>query len=216
VTAMPVQSTTDAGRSVLGEALQWALPRLVGYVVAAIASVVAFTIWAVVYTYVWPGMPPISIEPPAPPAVNVPASPAPTPPIVVDPDPPAVAAVPGERIPEGLPIASTRKLVVYLSSAAPLSTTPDPPPPLQKLGQIEDVQVGNDGKVIFYIVNVGDWFGSEKDIAVPSQKVTWLKGQNYGTKQDVWTPVVSMTKADVQNAPKQIFDPAAKKWLPAQ
>jgi hypothetical protein len=63
------------------------------------------------------------------------------------------------------------------------------------------------------ILNVGDWFldESEKDIAVPSQKMTWVKGQN-----SEWTPVVSMTKADVQNAPKQIFDPAAKKWLPAQ
>jgi hypothetical protein len=31
-----------------------------------------------------------------------------------------------------------------------------------------------------------------------------------------WTPVVAMTKADVQNAPKQTFDPATKKWVPAQ
>lgn len=223
---MPVQSTTEAGRSVLSEALHWALPRLAGYVLAAIASVVAFTIWAVVYTYVWPGKPPISIEPSAAPAVNVPAS-TPTPPIV-DPDAAPQAAteaatapaetVPGDRIPEGLPITSTRKLLVYLNSSDssfPFSTGSQLPP-FDKLGQIEHVQVGNDGKVVFYIVNVGDWFGSEKDIAVPSQKVTWLKGQNYWTKQDAWTPVVSMTKADVQNAPKQTFDPAANKWLPAQ
>ena len=83
-----------------------------------------------------------------------------------------------------------------------------------KVGQIADVLFGNDQKVDIYILNVvGDWFldGSEKNIAVQSQMMTWIKGQD-----SEWTAVVSTTKADMQNAPKQIFDPASKKWMPAQ
>jgi hypothetical protein len=199
----PLMSAADtAGRSLLSEALHWALPRLAIYVLAAVGSVLAFTIWAAIYTYVWPGMPAAtSIEIPAPPPVSVPASPAPAPPIVV-PDPaPAVAQVPGDRIPEGLPMAP----YVYNVNS-------------DKVGKIAAVLLGNDRKVDVYILAVGDWFldGSEKVIAVPSQKMTWVKEQNYETKQYEWTAVVSMTKVDVQNAPKQIFDFDAKKWVPAQ
>lgn len=163
---------------------------LAGYVLAALAAVLAFTIWAVVYTYVWPAKPPVSIEPPAP-----------TPPIALPDHAPAVAVIPGDRIPDALPFAT----YVYNVNS-------------DKVGQIAAVLLGNDRKVDAYIVNVGDWFldGSEKNIAVPSQKMTWLRGQNYSTKEYEWTAVVSMTKADMQNAPKQIFDPAAKKWVPAQ
>jgi hypothetical protein len=139
-------------------------------VAAALGSVVA--IWAVVYTYVWPGKPPAS------------------------PDAPAVAGIPGDRLPDELPIAP----YVYNVNS-------------DKVGTIAAVLLGNDHKVDLYIVNVGNWFldKSEKDVAVPSQKMTWVKGQN-----NEWTPVVSMTKADVQNAPKQIINPATKKWVPAQ
>lgn len=203
---MSVQNT-DVGRSILGEALHWALPRFAGYVLVAIASVVAFTIWAVVYTYVWPGKPTPAIETPRglmPPRARVPADNEPGhqgPPMASVPATTAVAAVPGNRIPEGLPIAT----YVYNTNS-------------DKVGKIVDVLRGKDGKVDLYIVGVGDWFlnGSEKSIAVPSQKITWVKEQNYGTKQYEWTAVVSMTKADVQNAPKQIFDFDAKKWVPAQ
>jgi hypothetical protein len=195
-------SATETSRSPFREVLNWALPELAGYVLAALGAVFVFTVWAVIYTYVWPGKPAAtSIEIPAPPPVSVPASPAPTPPIVV-PDPaPAVAQVPGDRIPEGLPIAP----YVYNVNS-------------DKVGKIAAVLLGNDRKVDVYILAVGDWFldGSEKVIAVPSQKMTWVKEQNYGTKQYEWTAVVSMTKADVQNAPKQIFDFDAKKWVPAQ
>jgi hypothetical protein len=139
-----------------------------------------------VYTYDWP---------------RVPTSPASKPPIVVPDHAPAVAEIPGDRLPDELPFAQ----YVYNVNS-------------DKIGQIAAVLLGNDRKIDLYIVSVGDWFldGSEKNIAVPPQKLTWVKGQNYSTKQYEWTPVVAMTKADVQNAPKQIFDPAAKKWVPAQ
>ena len=164
--------------------------RLAGYVLAAFGAVLAFSIWTVIYLYVWPGKPSASIEPPAP-----------TPPIVLPGHAPTVAVIPGDRIPDELPFAT----YVYNVNS-------------DKVGQIAAVLLGNDRKVALYIVKVGDWFldGSEKDIAVPSQKMTWARGQNYSTKQYEWTAVLSMTKADVQNAPKQIFDPAAKKWVPAQ
>ena len=116
------------------------------------------------------------------------------------PDNSAVAEVPGDRLPPTLPIAP----YVYNVNG-------------DKVGQIAAVLFGNDQKVDLYIVSVGDWFlGFEKNIAVPSQKMAWVKGQKYLTNQNEWTPVVSMTKADVQNAPTQIFDPAAKRWVPAQ
>src|SRR6516225_9786276 len=54
---MSVQSTIDIGRSLLRETLRWALPRLAIYVFGVLGAVFAFTIWAVIYTYVWPGKP---------------------------------------------------------------------------------------------------------------------------------------------------------------
>ena len=112
------------------------------------------------------------------------------------PDKSAVAEVPGDHLPPTLPIAP----YVYNVNG-------------DKVGQIAGVLFGNDQKVDIYILNIGDWFldGSEKNIAVPSQKMTWIKGQD-----SEWTAVVSTTKADMQNAPKHIFDPASKKWMPAQ
>ena len=65
MTVMSVQSTIDIGRSLLRETLRWALPRLAIYVFGVLGAVFAFTIWAVIYTYVWPGKPP-SIEAPPP------------------------------------------------------------------------------------------------------------------------------------------------------
>jgi hypothetical protein len=45
---MSVQSTIDIGRSLLREALRWALPRLAIYVFGVLGAVFAFTIWAVI------------------------------------------------------------------------------------------------------------------------------------------------------------------------
>jgi sporulation protein YlmC with PRC-barrel domain len=194
---MSVQSTTDSGRPLLG-ALHWALPRLAGYVLAALGSVLAFTIWAVVYTYVWPSKP-VSIEAPAP-AISLEA-PAPTP--FVDPTPSAPAPVGVgpliSYIPsDALPITHLRKLPVYDVSNA-------------KIGRIEDVLVGYDGKVIAYILGVGGGFlgTGEKDIAVPFEAVQFKKKDD-----STWFSVLYMTKEAVQKAPKQKFDPAAMMWAP--
>jgi hypothetical protein len=193
VTAMPVQSTADAGRSLLGEALHWALPRLAGYVLAALGSVLAFTIWAVVYTYVWPGKPP-AIEPPASPTIETPA------PVVVPPAPPPAVFGPAiSQVPsDALPIKNLWKAYLYDLTDA-------------KIGQIEDVLVGQDGKVVAYIVGIGGEFlgGQQKDIAVPFQAVQFKKRDD-----STWSPVLYMTKDAVKNAPKQKFDPAIMMWVP--
>jgi PRC-barrel domain protein len=162
---------------------------LAGYVLAAFGAVLAFSIWAVIY-YFWRGNPPASIEPPAP-----------TSPIVLPDHAPAVAVIPGDRIPDGLPFA----MYVYNVNG-------------DKVGQIAAVLLGNDQRVAIYIVKIGESFldGADKDIAVPAQKLTWIRGQNYSTKQYEWTAVVTMTRADMENASKQIFDLDAKKWVPAQ
>jgi hypothetical protein len=49
----------------------WVKP-VAGYVLAALGAVLAFTIWAVVYTYVWPGRAPPAVEQPTTTPVVVP------------------------------------------------------------------------------------------------------------------------------------------------
>jgi sporulation protein YlmC with PRC-barrel domain len=190
VIEMSIQSATDTGRSLLGEALHWALPRLVIYVLAALGAVAAFTIWAVVYTYVWPGKPPTWIDAPAP-TIDVPAAPALPAPAPSDVSP-AIAHVP----PDALPVEQLRKLNVYDLSNA-------------KIGRMEDVLFSHDGKVVAYIVGVDGGFlgGQGKDIAVPFEAVQFKKKDD-----NTWMPVLNMSKDAVQNAPKQTFDPAAMKW----
>ena len=188
VNAMSVQdTTTGAGRSVLGDVLHWVGVRFAGYLLVMFGSVLAFFIWATFYTYVWPGKPPISIEAPAPTPVNIPAVPDPTP---ID-DSPAIALV----LSDVVPIAQLKKLFVY-------------GPSNEKVGQIEDVLVGNDGKVVAYIVGVGGGFlgGQQKDISVPLKAVEFKKQDN------TWTPILYMSKDAVQQAPRQKFD--GMMWVP--
>ena len=53
VNAMSVQdTTTGAGRSVLGDVLHWVGVRFAGYLLVMFGSVLAFFIWATFYTYV--------------------------------------------------------------------------------------------------------------------------------------------------------------------
>jgi hypothetical protein len=194
VTMMSLQSTTDAGRSLLGEALHWAFPRLAGYVLAALGSVLAFAIWAVVYTYVWPGKP-SAIETPASPIIETPAPvkvPAPAP-VPIDDNPPIV-----QLPPDALTIAQIKGWSVYDANNA-------------LIGKIEDVVVSPDGKGVFFILGIGGGFlgGQAKDIAVPPQAVQFKKNDD-----STWKPVLRMSKDAVKNAPTYTFDPAATKWMP--
>src|SRR5262245_55853317 len=116
---MSAQSA-NASHSILGEVLRWALRRLAGYALAALGAVLAFTVWAVIYTYVWPGKPPVPTPPPVvvPPPAVVPVPPA-LPPTEIG---PAISQVPSDALPH------LWKLPVYDPSNA-------------KVGQIEDVLV---------------------------------------------------------------------------
>jgi hypothetical protein len=79
-----------------------------------------------------------------------------------------------------------------------------------KVGQIKDVLVGHDGKVVGFIVGVSDSFlgGQGKDIAVPFQAVQFRK------KDDNARAVLFITKDAVQSAPKQKFDQYKMNWVP--
>ena len=80
-----------------------------------------------------------------------------------------------------------------------------------KVGLIEDVLVGQDGKVVAYILNVGKWYGGlGKYIAVPFQAMEIKK------KDDSTWAVLLMTKDAVQSAPQQQFDQNQRKWVPYQ
>src|SRR5262245_55865190 len=80
-----------------------------------------------------------------------------------------------------------------------------------KVGLIEDVLVGQDGKVVAYILNVGEWYGGlGKYIAVPFQAMEIKK------KDDSAWAVLFMTKDAVQSAPQQKFDQSQRKWVPYQ
>jgi PRC-barrel domain protein len=100
---------------------------------------------------------------------------------------------------DALPVAShLSKADVYDSSNA-------------KVGLIEDVLVGQDGKVVAYILNVGEWYGGlGKYIAVPFQAMEIKK------KDDSTWAVLFMTKEAVQSAPQQKFDQNQRKWVPYQ
>jgi len=100
---------------------------------------------------------------------------------------------------DALPVAShLSKVDVYDSSNA-------------KVGLIEDVLVGQDGKVVAYILNVGEWYGGlGKYIAVPFQAMEIKK------KDDNTWAVLFMTKDAVQSAPQQKFDQNQRKWVPYQ
>jgi ABC-type oligopeptide transport system substrate-binding subunit len=99
---------------------------------------------------------------------------------------------------DALPVAHLSKVDVYDASNA-------------KVGLIEEVLVGQDGKVVAYILNVGEWYGGlGKYIAVPFQAMEIKK------KDDSTWAVLFMTKDAVQSAPEQRFDQHQRKWVPYQ
>lgn len=209
MTAMSVQSTAETGRSLLGEVLHWALPRLAGYVLAALGSVVAFTIWAVIYTYVWSAPPPaVVIEPPTPQTTPITGGPPrAAPPISGEGTP--VASVPATQAPsstnakypsaisqlpaDALSVTQLRKLHVYDLNN-------------ERIGEIEDVVFSPDGKIYAYVVGLGGFLGAQgKDIAVPVHAMQFKKTDN----SDGYL-ILHMSKDAVRNAPQ--FEYGKMKW----
>jgi sporulation protein YlmC with PRC-barrel domain len=79
-----------------------------------------------------------------------------------------------------------------------------------KIGEIMDVLVNRDGKVVALIVGVGGFLGmGEKDIAVP------FKAVQFRTKDsNKWYPVMNTTKDVLKNARGYKYDRSATTWVP--
>ena len=79
-----------------------------------------------------------------------------------------------------------------------------------KVGEITDVLVDRDGKIVALIVGVGGFLGmGEKDVAVPFNAV------QFKTKDtNKWYPVMNTTKDALKNAPGYKFDRTARSWIP--
>jgi sporulation protein YlmC with PRC-barrel domain len=79
-----------------------------------------------------------------------------------------------------------------------------------KIGEVTDVLVSQDGKVSALVVSVGGFLGiGEKDVAVPfsSVKQTMKDGKAYLT--------LDTTKDALQSAPGFKYDRSAMTWVPA-
>jgi sporulation protein YlmC with PRC-barrel domain len=103
----------------------------------------------------------------------------------------------GAATPDAVPIAQLKGWAVYDVNDV-------------RIGEIEDVLVNTEGKVVFFVVGIGGGFlgGQGKDIAVPPQAVQFNKKTD-----NTWRPVLNMSKDAVKNAP--VFDAAAGKGMPS-
>jgi hypothetical protein len=79
-----------------------------------------------------------------------------------------------------------------------------------KIGEIMDVLVERDGKIVALIVGVGGFLGmGEKDVAVPFNAV------QFKTKDtNKWYPVMNTTKDVLKSAAGYKYDRAAMTWIP--
>ena len=79
----------------------------------------------------------------------------------------------------------------------------------QKIGEIKDVLITQDGKVGAFIVAVGGFIGAgEKDVAVPFTDVKGTK------KNNKWHLTMQADKDELKNAPGLTYDRTAPRWVP--
>jgi sporulation protein YlmC with PRC-barrel domain len=78
-----------------------------------------------------------------------------------------------------------------------------------KIGEVADVLVSNDGRVEALIIAVGGFLGAgEKDVAVPFSAVKGTK------KNDKWYLVMNTTKDALKSAPGFKYDSSKTQWVP--
>jgi sporulation protein YlmC with PRC-barrel domain len=78
-----------------------------------------------------------------------------------------------------------------------------------KIGEVADVLVSDDGRVEALIIGVGGFLGAgEKDVAVPFSAVKGTK------KNDKWYLVMNTTKDALKSAPGFKYDSAKTQWVP--
>jgi len=79
----------------------------------------------------------------------------------------------------------------------------------QKIGEIKDVLISNDGKVAAFIIEVGGFIGAgAKDVAVPFTDVKGTK------KNDKWYLTMQANKDDLKKAPGMKYDRTTTRWMP--
>jgi hypothetical protein len=79
-----------------------------------------------------------------------------------------------------------------------------------KIGEIMDVLVDKEGKIVAVMVGVGGFLGiGEKDVAIPFNAVQFRTKDN-----NKWWPVMNATKDSLKNAPGFKYDRTAMKWVP--
>jgi sporulation protein YlmC with PRC-barrel domain len=79
----------------------------------------------------------------------------------------------------------------------------------QKIGEIKDVLIGSDGKIVAFIVEVGGFVGAgAKDVAVPFSDVKGTK------KNDKWYLTMNASKDELKNAPGMKYDRGTTRWVP--
>jgi sporulation protein YlmC with PRC-barrel domain len=79
----------------------------------------------------------------------------------------------------------------------------------QKIGEIKDVLIDNQGKVAALIIEVGGFIGAgAKDVAVPFTDVKGTK------KNDKWYLTMQANKDDLKNAPGMKYDRTSTRWMP--
>lgn len=79
-----------------------------------------------------------------------------------------------------------------------------------KIGEIMDVLVDKQGKIVALMVGVGGFLGmGEKDVAIPFNAVQFKTKDN-----NKWWPVINATKDALKAAPGYKYDRTAMTWLP--
>ena len=79
----------------------------------------------------------------------------------------------------------------------------------QKIGEIKDVLITQEGKVEAVIISVGGFLGiGDKDVAVPFSDIKGTK------KNDKWYLTMQANKDELKNAPGLKYDRQATRWVP--
>jgi sporulation protein YlmC with PRC-barrel domain len=79
-----------------------------------------------------------------------------------------------------------------------------------KIGEVKDVLVDKDGKIVALVVGAGGFLGmGEKDVAVPFNAVSFKTKDN-----NKWWAVMNTTKDALKSAPGFKYDRNAMAWIP--
>lgn len=100
-----------------------------------------------------------------------------------------------------------------------------------KIGEINDVLVGKDGKLIAFVIGIGGFLGvDQKDVAVPfnSIRATWrpdlgrpdpdaalpFNSSRAARREGKWWLTMNAAKESLKNAPGYKYDAVTTTWVP--